>query len=113
MISGSIEKVLLKIRAHLQKVPPRSSRPGSGRPPAKSVEVIHQRSAKASSSLAQAYSVEEMTRLLYEQDAAMSELRKTVEILTQKNLKLEQLMEIKDKKIEALATKLKATTTGI
>lgn len=100
-MNGSIEKVLAKLRAHIQKVPPRSSRPGSGRP--QTVERTKP---------AQPYSAEELSRLLHEQDAAMSELRKTVEILTQKNVKLEQLIEIKEKKIEALVTKLNAGTTN-
>lgn len=51
----------------------------------------------------QPYSMEELTRLMHEQDASIVELRRTVEILTLKNSKLEQLVKIKDKKIQVLS----------
>lgn len=47
-------------------------------------------------------SVGELTKLVQEQDVALSEMRRKIEILTEKNSKLEQLVKIKDKKLEVL-----------
>ena len=54
---------------------------------------------------ADTFSIEEMTKLLNDQDSVISDLKKTIEILSQKNEKLEQLVAIKDKKLESLRPK--------
>ena len=48
------------------------------------------------------YSMEEMTRMLHDQELVLCDFRKTVDILNQKVQKLEELVAIKDKKIESL-----------
>ncbi len=52
------------------------------------------------------YSMAELTALLHDQDHTIGELKRTVDILMQKNSKLEQLVVIKDQKIEALLKKI-------
>lgn len=103
---GAVEKVLYRIQRQVGKPLVRSPRkPESARPvsvrPAGGVVKPDTAPGRASP-----YSMEELTKLVHEQDFALVDLRKTVEILTEKNSKLEQLVQIKDKKLAALQSRL-------
>jgi hypothetical protein len=52
------------------------------------------------------YSMEELTRMLHDQELILSDSRRSVELLNQKVQKLEELVAIKDKKIESLQRSL-------
>lgn len=56
----------------------------------------------------QKYQREVDTDLLVEKERIITELRERLVIMTEKNKRLEQLVQIKDSKIEALSQKLHA-----
>lgn len=108
MVSGAIEKVLYRLQRQLERANSR------GLPDTPSSRPSHRGNAtpnRSATSKAEhvPYSIEQLTRVLQDQDTIIAELRRTSDILNQKVDKLEQLVEIKDKKIEAL---LQQTKTG-
>ena len=101
MVSGAIEKVLYRLQGQLERAKSR------GMPDTPSSRPSHRGSATPTRSITtkgepMPYSLEQLTRVLQDQDTRIAELRRTSDILNQKVDKLEQLVEIKDKKIEAL-----------
>lgn len=122
---GAIERVLAMLHSKVDlaanrqlkvAVPRASSQGPTGRPPAPPGVSPSERSSVAGSARGQEASpmpprmqkmqMEVDTELLLEKEQAIAELREMVGIMTEKIKKLEQLVRIKDSKIEALTQKL-------
>ena len=104
--------MLYKVQYQLLRAPRHTSRPKSGRPITNESHLSPNRENESTRNGPEPFSMDELSKVLHEQDATLTDLRRTVDILTQKNGKLEQLVEIKDKKIDALQIRLKTAESS-
>lgn len=98
-MEGSVEKVLARLRRKLIRGPP-NNQSENMRPDNCSVA-----SEKCPDTSRDSFTIDELVRILTEQDKEVRAMREKLEIVCEKNVKLEQLVAIKDKKLELLMKK--------
>lgn len=93
-----MEKVLGRLRRKLIKGPTNENT----RTNSDNCSVV---SAADTARTSESFTIEELVRILTEQDKEVRAMKEKLQIVAEKNAKLEQLVAIKDKKLELLQTR--------
>ncbi len=103
-MDGAIEKVIGRLRRKLIKGPSVSSENTRNNSDNCSV-VSGGHSVAPDTGRSESFTIEELVRILTEQDKEVRSMKEKLQIVSEKNSKLEQLVAIKDKKLELLQSR--------